>query len=129
MILFCLPFPPPLHSLTVNAPRRGRVPSQRYLTWKRAAGNDVLAQIKGQSPIKGPVKIMISFGKPDNRKRDLTNLTKAPEDLMVSHGLIDDDSYVEDMRICWADIQGCEIRVWPASDVSFRVVELGRTAA
>ena len=51
-------------------------------------------ELKLQHPrkIQGPVAISIAAGRPDQRKRDLDNIaTKAVLDLLVAHGVIEDD--------------------------------------
>lgn len=102
-----LPFPVPLSDLYRNARGPGRAKTKRYQTWARAAG----WELKAQKPPKmeGPVALEIAVERPVNKdgtvsrkKRDLSNLIKGVEDLLVDHGIIEDDSLVEDLRIRWA---------------------------
>lgn len=114
MIRLRLPYPPSTNSLFRNVTARdgkprGRVPTKRYLTWRRVAENEAMAQ--QQRSISGPVKVKILLGKPDKRKRDLDNAFKAPLDLLVHMGLIYDDSMVQKLQIEWADVEGAHIEV------------------
>lgn len=123
MISLSLPYPPTTNNLYRNTRGKGRVKTQRYLTWLRAAGNEVLMQ--RQKPIAGYVVLNIQLGKPDKRKRDLSNLIKACEDLLVQHGLIEDDSMVAKLTIQWNPYLqkgACKVDVWPA------VIEMGAAA-
>lgn len=101
MIELDLPYPPTTNNLYRSLPGRGRVKTERYKTWLRAAGNEVLAQ--KQKPIKGKVVLAILLGRPDNRRRDISNTIKAIEDLLVEHRLIEDDCHVEQLVVAWAD--------------------------
>jgi Holliday junction resolvase RusA-like endonuclease len=51
------------------------------------------------------------FGPPDKRKRDLDNLLKAPIDLLVEHGVIDDDRNVVSLGASWGAGQGAQVVV------------------
>lgn len=67
-----------------------------------------------QWPVKsvsGPVKISITVERIDRRKRDLDNLFKAPLDLLVSMGVIEDDSKIDDLSIRWGDVEGMIVEV------------------
>ena len=107
-----LPFPPTVNNLFVNNPRsRGRFPSKVYKEWQGEASRT----LQLQSPLpafSGPVSLTFRFGRPDKRRRDLFNLVKAPEDLLVKHGVIEDDSLVERGTVEWAeDVNGCLIEI------------------
>lgn len=110
MIRLQLPFPPTTNTIWRNV--KGRtLKSARYRTWERAAMNEALAQ--RQQPIEGPIKVKILLGKPDNRKRDIDNLLKAPLDLLVALGLIENDSLVQSLSISWAEVEGALVEVRP----------------
>ena len=122
MISLSLPYPPSTNQLYRTAgygrdgKRRGRIKTQRYLTWLRAAGNEVLAQ--RQKPLRGPVVLAINVRAPDKRRRDISNLIKAVEDLLVEHGLIQDDSNVAKLiveRNPYLDKGECIVEVYPAA--------------
>ena len=70
---------------------RGRVHrAAPYVSWLKAAG--CVAQRPAR--ITGPVRITIAAGRPDRRRRDVDNLSKAALDLLVSHQVIEDDGVV-----------------------------------
>ena len=101
------PFPPTSNHLYRNVPGKGRVRTERYKTWARAAGNEILSQHR--QPVSGPVALIITLAKPDKRKRDLSNGIKAIEDLLVDMRLIDDDRNVQHLTISWGDETTIEI--------------------
>ena len=107
-----LPYPPTVNSLYRNLTGRGRVKTQRYLTWIRAAQNEVLAA--GIRPaIRSPVRIEYDFGRPDKRLRDLFNLEKAVSDFLVSAGILDDDSQIVEGRLRWVEgVKGVQVRIY-----------------
>lgn len=79
------------------------------------AGNEILRQ--RPSKCAGPVLLTFEYQEGrDNRKRDVTNLIKAPEDLLVKHGIIeaDDGSIVRSITACWSpDVEGVRITITP----------------
>jgi len=97
--LECIPIPPSTNALYRNVQGRGRVKTQRYLTWQRAAGNAIAAQ--ETHPIHGDVEVSI-FVPRDNR-RDIDNYCKATLDLLVMHKLIDDDRYITVLHVTKLD--------------------------
>jgi Holliday junction resolvase RusA-like endonuclease len=110
--VFNMPLPPPLHALTVNVAKHGRVPSERYKTWTRAATNQVMAQQRPAEPIAVPVLLEIDLQRKDARKADASNRIKAPEDLLVKAGILADDRYVVEVRARWCiNITGCRVRL------------------
>jgi crossover junction endodeoxyribonuclease RusA len=76
MIVITLPFPPSTNNLFINT-SRGRIRSSKYDEWATEAG----WELKRQRPpvVVGPVSLTFEFqsGR-DKRKRDITNLLKAP---------------------------------------------------
>jgi len=113
LISLSLPYPPSTNELFRNVPRKGRVKTQRYLTWIQAAGNEVNAQRPQQAEthIGGPVEIVITVERRNNR-RDLDNCVKAIIDLLVAHGAIDDDRNVMRITVAWGPATG--VTVLPA---------------
>ena len=105
-----LPFPVTTNSLYRNVPGRGRVKTERHRTWRQAAGWD----LEQQKPprVEGPISLEIAVCRPDRRKRDISNLIKCVEDLLVDHGVIEDDSLVHDLRIHWQPgIEGARVTI------------------
>jgi Holliday junction resolvase RusA-like endonuclease len=80
---------------------RGRVfRSKPYMTWLSTAGWELKAQRPGK--IRGPVAIAVVAGRPDQRRRDLDNIaSKALLDLLVAHGVVEDDSKVVRIASGW----------------------------
>lgn len=114
MIVVTLPFPPSTNNLFINT-SRGRIRSSKYDQWATEAGWELLRQ--RPSKVAGPVSLTFEFqsGK-DNRKRDITNLLKAPEDLLVKHGIIeaDDNTIVQSISANWnAEVTGVRIAISP----------------
>lgn len=107
-----LPFPPSVNNLFANNPRtRGRFPSKAYTAWQDEARHALLEQAPLPA-IKGPYNATYTFGRPDKRRRDLGNLLKAPEDALVAHGIIEDDTLAQQIILQWADdVSGCRVEV------------------
>jgi crossover junction endodeoxyribonuclease RusA len=95
-----LPWPPAVNNLYRNAGKR-RIKTERYTAWTRAAALHLLAQ--GCPGLKGHFCISIECSPPDRRKRDLDGLAKAPLDLLVSCGVIEDDSLARRIILAWSD--------------------------
>src|ERR1700744_6183009 len=112
MTVIDLPFPPSTNNLFVNG-SRGRFPSQKYDEWKQEAG----WELKRQRPPKvlGPVVLAFEFEEGrDKRKRDVSNLLKAPEALLVSHGIIeaDDQRIIRAINLSWSrDVSGVRVTI------------------
>ncbi len=51
--------------------------------------------------MRGYVRVQLVLVKPDRRRRDLSNYIKAVEDLLVEHGIIEDDNMITDLRVRW----------------------------
>lgn len=95
-----LPFPPSVNGLFFNAKGAGRVKTQLYNGWISGAGWSLAAQ--RPRGIIGAYEIEITAYRPDKRRRDLGNLEKAISDLLVSHGVVEDDSLAEKITLQWA---------------------------
>ena len=92
-----LPFPPPSNNLFVNI-KRGRAKSQRYKDWISIASTRIK---DSHRQAIGPYSMTILLRRPDKRKRDIANLEKAVSDLLVSHGVLQDDSLCERLLMQW----------------------------
>ena len=107
-----LPYPPSVNGLYAGKARRYLSP--RYKAWIAEAEYAWWRQSPSLSlPTKftGPVKLTIAAARPDKRKRDISNIIKAPEDFLVRCGVLLDDSQVEDVRAYWSTDVECGIRV------------------
>lgn len=103
-----LPFPPSLNSLYPGKIRRHK--SKRYTQWIIDATH-ALSQQDTSMRFSEPVQITYRIGRPDKRQRDLANLEKAPSDLLVSHGILADDSLIHRLIMEWAEIEGVQVEI------------------
>ncbi len=110
-----LPMPPSVNNLFVNNRRTGgRFPSGQYKAWQEEAGRQLLMQ-KRPKCFETPVSLTLSFGRPDNRRRDISNYIKSVEDLLVKHNVIEDDSLVHRLVAVWdRDVTGVRVEIEPA---------------
>lgn len=94
-----LPWPPAVNNLYRNAGKR-RILTQRYVDWLAEA----LAAVREQRPkvIAGSFNVSLACCPPDRRIRDLDGLMKAPLDLLVKAGVIEDDSKANSLAIWWS---------------------------
>jgi Holliday junction resolvase RusA-like endonuclease len=114
MTVVTLPMPPSTNNMFING-SRGRFRSQKYEEWILEAG----WELKRQRPSKclGPVSLSFEFEEVNGkRKRDISNLIKAPEDLLVKHGVIeaDDQFIVRSITVSWSrEVHGVRITIEP----------------
>lgn len=109
-----LPFPPTANNLFAG--RLRRFPSRAYKAWREEATR-ALRQQRRVPRFAGRVRVTISLGRPDRRRRDVANYEKAPIDLLVAGGVLEDDSLIEEMVLRWdADVTGCRVEIedWDA---------------
>jgi len=102
-----IPYPVPAHACFRNLTGKGRVKTSRYRTWIRAAGNEVMAQRREH--FDGDVTLSLIAKRPDKRRRDLDNLLKASQDLMVHCGILDDDQQIIKVSAEWGSETAIEI--------------------
>ena len=109
---FFIPYPPSVNALFANHRTAGRFKTSHYKEWITETG----WQLKKQKveKVTGPVAVSYFVHKPDRRPRDLSNLLKALDDVLVTFNLIEDDSMIcayDELR--WAgkgDVVWCRIR-------------------
>jgi crossover junction endodeoxyribonuclease RusA len=99
MTAITLPWPPAVNNLFLNA-GKGRVRTRRYDAWIAEAA----ACVWQQRPLKlkGRFHVTILCEPPDRRRRDLDGLAKAPLDLLVKTGVIEDDSLALSLSLFWS---------------------------
>lgn len=115
-----LPMPPSTNALYRNVPKKGRVKTHRYLTWIQAAG----WALKEQKPatVEGPYCLWLYCERPDKRRRDIGNLEKAVSDLLVSHGVVSDDSECVELHLYWSGTgRDCTVLVEPAQPIAMGI--------
>lgn len=102
MISFTVSMPPTANNLFLNVRGKGRVKTPEYRAWIETNGWVIkTAMVTGK--IAGPYALRVQVGKPDNRRRDISNLIKALEDLLVSTGAVRDDSDCQRIEIGWSE--------------------------
>ncbi len=112
-VVITLPLCPSVWDLYKAAKRGQRRPkTPEYEAWIKAAGWELVRQRPARMP--GKVSLLIEVGEIGIKAlADCTNRTKAPEDLLVSHGIIqgDDRRYVRRVTTEWAPIEGLRITI------------------
>lgn len=109
-----LPLPPSVNNLYANVPKVGRVKTKRYRTWLNAAGWELKTQ--RPQPVVGHYTMTLLLQRPDNRRRDCSNAIKAVEDLLVTHGILSDDSLALSLTIRWEGIgRRCTVILEPVA--------------
>lgn len=107
-----LPFPT---SLNANyGKHNGSRLSERYKAWRDEAGYMLKAQ--RPKPVPGRVTVEIALVAPDRRVRDGDNLVKSVLDLLVKHGVIEEDNnrFVRKGSFEWLDTgPACTVTVRP----------------
>ena len=101
MIKLELPFPVSVNALFANGGKgRGRHKTARYNAWIQEAS---LAIKESHRQRLGPYSISIALMPPDKRGRDLGNLEKGVQDLLVMHRVVKDDRYCQRLTMFWAE--------------------------
>lgn len=95
MITLKLPVPPSANNLFANMKGAGRVRSENYMKWIRDAGWHLKAQKPGS--ISGRYSLSIVL--PSKTRGDIDNRIKSISDLIVSHRVVQDDSYAWSVSI------------------------------
>jgi len=114
MIRYSLPYPPSVNNLFFNR-GRGRGRTDAYNAWREAAGYAIVQQ--GRKRLSGPVSLAIALVRPDKRRRDIDNALKPILDLLVSMGVIEDDSLVQRISIQWThEGAPCSVIVQPCEE-------------
>lgn len=93
MISMTLPLAPSTNHLFINRRGGGRALAPKYLAWRAEAGTEIMAQ----RPSWGSVRTVegnycLVIGIPADARLDLDNVVKATSDLLVSMGIVEDDS-------------------------------------
>ena len=83
--------------------------SKKGREWMKIAVHDAKTQANGWY-VTGPCSIAIHVYMPDNRRRDIDNLSKGIFDAITHAGIWNDDCQVHDMRITRAGIDKVHAR-------------------
>jgi crossover junction endodeoxyribonuclease RusA len=96
-----IPYPPSVNHLFATKRGGGRVKTAAYRSWITEAGWMIQSQPDRLHRHTGKVSFTMLVRRPDSRRRDQSNLIKAVEDLLVRHGILIDDSLIEEIRVRW----------------------------
>lgn len=102
------PFPVSVNRLFAGKGRRFR--SAAYKDWSEEAG----LMLNRQRPLPyfpDRVNLIITLGRPDNRRRDCGNYEKCVSDKLVEMGILKDDSLIECLTIKWGDVVGAQVDI------------------
>lgn len=106
-----LPFPPSVNNLFLNVKRGGRVKTAKYRSWEKLAD---AGKPNGIVTLRGDVIAVYTYGRPDRRRRDVENCSKAVSDTLTRWKVLSDDSQIVDIRLRWGkadEIKPGECRV------------------
>lgn len=117
-ITLTLPTPPSVNKMFRNVRGVGRVKSKAYKDWIGHAGWVLRSQHPGR--IGGRVVIVVSVEQAGPMS-DIDNRVKALFDLLVAHGVIDDDRFVVGFCIAWAPPGNgfARLMILPAASLDF----------
>lgn len=105
--------PPSVNNLFATVGRR-RIKSRAYKAWLKVAGWEINSQ--RVQPVAGRVAVAYAIERPkDNRRRDVSNLEKGLSDLLVTMGIIADDSLIDRISIGWAEVEGVRVTIEPVA--------------
>ncbi len=101
MIRLTLPYPPSANRLWRAVGGRN-IESAEYRKWK--ASCRWLTVSDGRGPIfKAHYTATITADRPDKRRRDIGNLEKPVSDMLVTLGIVRDDSDAQRITLQWSD--------------------------
>lgn len=96
-----LPYPPSANRIWRSVGGRN-IKSAEYRQWLEAGHRAIAAQ-KPQR-IDGAYRLSLVVNRPDNRRRDLSNVVKPLEDLLQAAGVIRDDADCIRLMVCWGSL-------------------------
>jgi Holliday junction resolvase RusA-like endonuclease len=110
-----IPVPISVNAMYRNLPGRGRVKTTALKNWKLEAEWEVARQ--NPPRFVGQVDISITLRYPPNGRADCSNYIKCVEDLLVTCGVIEDDSckHVRSVAARWSrEETSCRVNVYHA---------------
>lgn len=94
---------------------KGRnIKAKPYRDWQLEAGTELMCQRPERH--EGPVHVTMTFGLPDRRRRDIDNLAKPVNDLLVEHQIIqrDDTEFLKKLTLQLGEgFKGVRVRIDP----------------
>lgn len=108
-----LPNPVSVNAMYGQAPGRKRFHSAKYAAWI----DEATIYLKAARPPKFKGEVFVSITCEDTGPTDLDNKVKGILDLLVRHGVIEDDSrpFVRGIKLSWGNLSGCRVEVRPYS--------------
>lgn len=106
---YTIAVPPTANNLFRNVPGFGRVKTDRYKKWAKAAAWEVRLQHTGPA-LEGPTAVSISLKRP-SKSSDLDNRAKGVLDALQAGGAIDNDKQVTCLTLAWANHPDCRVTV------------------
>lgn len=94
MTVLNLPRPPSVNAMFRNVPKVGRVKTAEYKNWIKEAG--WLLRAQRPQPIQGDYRLLVLVGP---TRADIDNLTKAINDLLQSHGVVENDNMCQGVHM------------------------------
>lgn len=114
-----IPVPISVNAMYRNVVGVGRVKTKELKNWKLEAEWELARQ--NPPRFVGQVDISITLRYPPKGRADVSNYIKSVEDLLVTCGVIEDDSckYVRSVSARWShEEQGCRVNVYHAPEAS-----------
>lgn len=114
-----LPYPVSLNQMNKNVRGKGRIKTDKYKAWLNEAGWELVRQLSALSSSERKIRGKFTYScrplRPDNRIRDLDNLSKVVLDLLVRHQIVDADHLTEEIDKRWRydGPPGIAIRIEP----------------
>lgn len=107
---------------------KGVYRSPEYIAWLKAAWVEVVQQKPGK--VKGPYRLIVRAGRPDNRKRDIGNLEKGLSDFLQGQGIVEDDSLATQIDMAWgSDVVPGRVHITIIPDEAVGRVNVKKRAA
>ena len=107
-----LPWPPSVNSYWRTYKGRMLI-SAEGRAYRAAVADQILLQgFRQNRTYENKIIVLIKAYRPDERKRDLDNLFKAPLDALAKAGVYKDDSQIVDLRIFWAKEKGGMLKIF-----------------
>ena len=114
MTVYDLPRPISTNALFFNLPRGGRAKTEKYRKWIADARWSLLAQ--RARPVAGQVRLRFLVS--EKVKIDPDNALKSCIDVLVAHGIIENDSpkFVRGISLEWSsEVEGVRVIIEPAT--------------
>lgn len=106
MIHIRLPYPPSTNAIWRAVLDKGgnirNIKSEEYRSWLAKAAAEYLRTFP-RPKMRGAYLMTLTADRPDNRRRDLSNLVKSAEDFLVSHQIVESDHLAQRIVLEWSD--------------------------